>query len=157
MNETEFAHYSNVRLVVWAVGPFVALAIGYALLSPYPLSYVFSLENLTRSTPFRPSPIVSIGAMLAWLGIVLYQVITIGFLNKKFVWTNGRDLMIGYRNKGPLSALRPQESTVSEGPIGERVTLLKADGSRILISMALTPTSGAELLERIAAKLERRS
>jgi hypothetical protein len=147
------ADYSKARTVGWTLGPFIGIAALYFLVSPYPLSYVFSVENWSRSTSLSPSPLIANAAVVAFAAMCLYQLVTIVFLGKKFVWTDGENLIVGYRNKGPLRSLLPHESEVRPGLLFDRVTLRRSGGSPILLNTGLYRGDGAQLLREIAANI----
>ncbi|HEX8654461.1 MAG TPA: hypothetical protein VF693_04465 [Allosphingosinicella sp.] len=154
---TTIAAYSKARTLAWTLGPFIVLAALYALLSPYPLSYVFSVENWSRSTPWQPNPWISTIAVTVFVGMVLYQAVTIVFLGKKFVWTDGRHLFVGYTRKAALTDLRVDEAWVRAAAVGDRLIIPFAQGSSIAISTGLSRITGEELLRRIKAAADLRN
>jgi len=144
------AGYSKPKVVGTTLGPFVALGLLWLLLSPYSLAYIFSWENWNRPSAFSPPAPIAILFVGLYVGICLYQLVTIVFLGKSFVWTDGENLMVGYRNMGPLDRLRPQESQVTAGPWFDRVRLVRSGGPPILLNTGMARDDGAQLLRAIA-------
>jgi hypothetical protein len=93
----------------------------------------------------------------AYVGLVLYQLVTIILFNKKFVWTDGAQLMVGYRAKGLLTAMHFDQARVDKRGISERVIIPSSMGADVSLSLALSSVTAKELLSRIEIAAKRAS
>ncbi len=143
------ASYSKRRAIAILLGPIVALVLLYILLSPYSLDYLLSRENFERHGP------IGMVAVLAWLGMIFYQLITILILNKEFISIDENTLFVGYSNKGSIRLFKPEDAIVKEGLLGDRVILPRSDGSNLTLHTGMANVSGNQLVRLIANARER--
>ncbi|WP_395612051.1 hypothetical protein [Allosphingosinicella sp.] len=155
MNNLTIAEYSKPRVLARMLGPFLVLTVIYLLFGSRSLHEVFSPENLWRSTPWRPVPVISLICIIGLVGIVMTQIIAVFFLGKKFVRTDGQNLFVAWTNEGPLEALLPERATVHQRWLQDRVEIPRKTGRRLIISTPLSSMSGSDLLAGIVAAVDR--
>lgn len=140
----EIARYSKIRTTEICLGPFVAIFVLYLMFSDTPVE-----EIINREWNFYDL-FIGLPAVLISLSIITYQMVTIVFLDKRFLWLNGDDLMLGERSKGPLNFLKLDQAKIDRSnPISDTVCIPRSEGAPLVLRTGLTEIRGAEVISRL--------
>lgn len=137
--------------------PFLFLFVGYILLSPKSPEEIFTIENLTASTPFRPSPIISIACVIIFVYLLIRFIYNLIKDSGAYIWIEDNYLVWRSKKISRLENIDPQSIYISNRLAGRRLVVFTVDGNEFSISLVIAKKFDNSDLENLKLAVMSRS